>query len=323
MRNLEEIYIETEKTTTKLDEIKHTIKKLENLVSELKEKYPEISYEQLAQKNNIKEYVNKVIESKQKELELECKKSESVKLYDKIHNLENEKKQREESFGKQNLIEGINKILFTKGVLDENDVEILTCLMPYLQECSFLSEDEKREIKIKIDEKIKENNQLLNKLNVVIKTQKVNITEKFYMKNKVTSVVAKGKESVINLIRLNFGNFVDKVVRVDKTMYQKLCDLKSKDIKKYISYVFKLVEESEKNNDSNKDLIEFIDEQLSNLERQFENQTKLPKKSIDNGIIISKKGDNKQRSNIKINAMYQQMLESNNQIQKELQTVML
>ena len=73
-----------------------------------------------------------------------------------------------------------------------------------------------------------------------------------------------------------------------------------------------MVEESEKNNDSNKDLIEFIDEQLSNLERQFENQTKLPKKSIDNGIIISKKGDNKQRSNIKINAMYQQMLESNN-----------
>ena len=95
MRNLEEIYIETEKTNTKLDEIKQTIKKLENLVSELKEKYPEISYEQLAQKNNIKEYVNKVIESKQKELELECKKSESVKLYDKIHNLENEKKQRE------------------------------------------------------------------------------------------------------------------------------------------------------------------------------------------------------------------------------------
>lgn len=66
MRNLEEIYIEIEKTNTKLDEIKQTIKKLENLVSELKEKYPEISYEQLAQKNNIKEYVNKVIESKQK-----------------------------------------------------------------------------------------------------------------------------------------------------------------------------------------------------------------------------------------------------------------
>ena len=69
-----------EETNSKLAEKKKEIDNLESSISELKEKYPEISAYDLASKNNANEYIEKIREIKKKQIQLKSKKLEYEKL---------------------------------------------------------------------------------------------------------------------------------------------------------------------------------------------------------------------------------------------------
>lgn len=206
-----------EETNSKLAEKKKEIDNLESSISELKEKYPEISAYDLASKNNANEYIEKIREIKKKQIQLKSKKLEYEKL-----NKETDKK--------------VN------------------------------------------------NNESINLIGIKVNEPKVKVTNKPKIKNKITSVIAKGKDSTINEMKSEFKSSVGKIIWYVQDIHQKLCDLH--------------------NDEMNESKI--LNQRLSDLEKNY-------KKQEENQKI------NNIKSSIKIQKIYRQLFESNNQEQKETQ----
>lgn len=200
-----------EETNSKLAEKKKEIDNLESSISELKEKYPEISAYDLASKNNANEYIEKIREIKKKQIQLKSKKLEYEKL-----NKETDKK--------------VN------------------------------------------------NNESINLIGIKVNEPKVKVTNKPKIKNKITSVIAKGKDSTINEMKFEFKSSVGKI----------------------IGYV----QDDLHNDEMNESKI--LNQRLSDLEKNY-------KKQEENQKI------NNIKSSIKIQKIYRQLFESNNQEQKETQ----
>ena len=206
-----------EETNSKLAEKKKEIDNLESSISELKEKYPEISAYDLASKNNANEYIEKIREIKKNQIQLKSKKLKYEKL-----NKETDKK--------------VN------------------------------------------------NNESINLIGIKVNEPKVKVTNKPKIKNKITSVIAKGKDSTINEIKSEFKSSVGKIIGYVQDIHQKLCDLH--------------------NDEMNESKI--LNQRLSDLEKNY-------KKQEENQKI------NNIKSSIKIQKIYRQLFESNNQEQKETQ----
>ena len=85
MEDLEEI-------NAKLVAVNKEIDNLEKSISELKEKYPEISAYELASKSNANEYIEKIVEIGKKQILLQAKKSEYEKLNNEKTSLEEKSK---------------------------------------------------------------------------------------------------------------------------------------------------------------------------------------------------------------------------------------
>lgn len=210
MEDLEEI-------NSKLAEKKKEIDNLESSISELKEKYPEISAYDLVSKNNANEYIEKIREINKKQIQLQAKRLEYEKL----------------------------------------------------------SQEKDRKVN---------NNESINRIGIKVNEPKVKVKNKPRIKNKITSVIAKGKDSTINEMKSGFKSSVGKIIGYVQDIHQKLCDLH--------------------NDEMNESKI--INQRLSDLEKNY-------KKQEENKKI------NDIKSSIKIQKMYRQLLESNNQEQKETQ----
>ena len=130
---------------------------------------------------------------------------------------------------------------------------------------------------------------------------------KVNIKNAVKSVVAKGKESTINSMRLDFENSVGNITKHVRNIYQRFCESKKKKIQNYLNYIVENINENVNGlKESNAIDNEFLNQQLSNLERNFELQEETKRLNDKNKII-------------KIKDMYRQLMESNNSEQKEKQ----
>ena len=234
MEDLEEI-------NAKLVAVNKEIDNLEKSISELKEKYPEISAYELASKSNANEYIEKIVEIGKKQILLQAKKSE---------------------------YENINKIISKHGILKWRDLTTLICAISTLQECDFLTEEDKNNIKLRIDNRIAENNELINQIDIKINEPKVSMINKVNIKNAVKSVVAKGKESTINSMRLDFENSVGNITKHVRNIYQRFCESKKKKIQNYLNYIVENINENVNGlKESNAIDNEFLNQQLSNLER--------------------------------------------------------
>lgn len=128
------------------------------------------------------------------------------------------------------------------------------------------------------------NNESIRKICIKVNVPKVKLTNKPRIKNKITSVIAKGKDSTINEMKSKFKLSVGKIIGNVPHIYQKLCDLHNDEM-----------------NES-----KTLNQLLSDLENNY-------KKQKENQKI------NDIKSTIKIQKMYRQLLESNNQEQKETQ----
>ena len=128
------------------------------------------------------------------------------------------------------------------------------------------------------------NNESIRKIGIKVNEPKVKLTNKPKIKNKITSVIAKGKDSTINEMKSKFKLSVGKIIGNVSHIYQKLCDLHNDEM-----------------NES-----KTLNQRLSDLENNY-------KKQKENQKI------NDIKSTIKIQKMYRQLLESNNQEQKETQ----
>lgn len=206
-----------EETNLKLAEKKKEIDNLESSISELKEKYPEISAYDLAFKSNVNEYIEKIREINKKQIQLQAKKLDYEKL------------------------------------IQEKEEKI-------------------------------NNNESISQIGIKVNEPKVKVKNKPKIKNKITSVIAKGKDSTINEMKSGFKSSVGKIIGYVQDIHQKLCDLH--------------------NDEMNESKI--LNQRLSDLEKNY-------KKQEENKKI------NDIKSSIKIEKMYRQLLESNNQEQKETQ----
>ena len=128
------------------------------------------------------------------------------------------------------------------------------------------------------------NNESIRKIGIKVNEPKVKLTNKPKIKNKITSVIAKGKDSTINEMKSKFKLSVGKIIGNVPHIYQKLCDLHNDEM-----------------NES-----KTLNQRLSDLEKNY-------KKQEENQKI------NNIKSSIKIQKIYRQLLESNNQEQKETQ----
>lgn len=206
MKDLEELNI-------KLTEKKNEIDNLESSISELKEKYPEISAYELATKSNVTEYIEKIREINKKQIQLQAKRLEYEKLSQE-----------------------------------------------------------------------KNNNKSISQIGIKVNEPKVKVTNKLKIKNKITSVIAKGKDSTVSEIKSKFKSSVGKIVEDVQDIYQKLCVLNKVEINEY----------------------KILSQRLLDLEKKYKKQEESKKMKDMN-------------SEIKIQKMYRQLLESNNQEQKATQ----
>ena len=92
-----------------------------------------------------------------------------------------------------------------------------------------------------------------------------------------------------------------------RNIYQRFCESKKKKIQNYLNYIVENINENVNGlKESNAIDNEFLNQQLSNLERNFELQEETKRLNDKNKII-------------KIKDMYRQLMESNNSEQKEKQ----
>lgn len=288
MKDLEEINV-------RLDTKKKEIDDLENNISELKEKYPEISAYKLATRNNSNEYIEKIKEIIKKQTLLQTKKLEYEELNKEKITIEDKiKKNNNNEF-----IDKINKIISKHRILNWKDLTILTCTVPTLKKCKFLTEEEKDNIKLKIDNRLAENNELINQINIKVNAPKIGIIDKVCIKNKAMSVIAKGKESTINSMKNEFKNSVNRVIKNAKGLYQKFCDSKINKIQCYLDYIVENINGKIKEFNEN----DFLNQKLLELEKNFEMQ--------------EEKSTRDKNNTIKIKAMYRQLIESNNNENKD------
>lgn len=333
MKNLEENYKELEEINTKLDEKKKELDKLENEISELKEKYPEVSYEELAKKSDINEYVHKVIDLKQQEKQLIKIKAdyarldqekidlESVKnqlLKDKKEQVQNERekiqariKQKEElEAKKQEFVNDLNKLLSKEGILKGKDAVSLACTASSLQKCKFLSEEEKQNLKKQINEKLSKNNKSISELYIKKNESKSKATKKLEIKNKITSVIAKGKKSTIESIKTKFINSTVKVASGVKELYEGFCNSRKKSVQQKLDFVIELLNEKMSNIEKMKEEYEnqnkILQQKLDILEQQFMNQNMLNETSSDQINNNEQKEESEKKANKKADLYKQQ-----------------
>lgn len=294
-----------EKLNAKLVEVKKEIDNFEKNISELKEKYPEISAYELATKSNVNEYIEKIVEIGKKQILLQSKKSEYEKLNNEKTILEeNNKKANDNEF-----VDNINKIISKHGILKWRDLTTLICSISVLQECDFLIEEDKNKIKLKIDNRIAENNELINQINIKINEPKVSMSNMVIIKNSTKSVVAKGKESTINSMKSDFENSIGKITKHAKNIYQRFCESQRKKIQNYLNCTVENINKNVNKLKETNDLDNgFLNQRLSDLERNFELQEEAKRLNDKNKIV-------------KIKDMYKQLIESNNPEQKEKQFI--
>lgn len=298
MKALEEINI-------KLIEKKQEIENLENNISELKEKYPEISAYELATRSNSNEYIEKIREINQEEILLKTKKSEYENLHQEKINIENENKKN----GNNEFVKNINKIISKHGILKWKDLATLICVSSTLKKCRFLTEEDRNNIKLKIDNRIAENNELINQISIRVNEPRVSAVNKFNMKSKITSTIAKGKESTINEMKSQFEASTQKVIGNAQDIYHKFCNSKLKEIQNQLDCVISNINDNiEKINKKNNSENESLNQQLFDLEKRFEIQEE-KKKIID------------KRNIEEIKEMYQQLIQLGSQEKEELQTM--
>lgn len=298
MKALEEINI-------KLIEKKQEIENLENNISELKEKYPEISAYELATRSNSNEYIEKIREINQEEILLKTKKSEYENLHQEKINIENENKKN----GNNEFVKNINKIISKHGILKWKDLATLICVSSTLKKCRFLTEEDRNNIKLKIDNRIAENNELINQISIRVNEPRVSAVNKFNMKSKITSTIAKGKESTINEMKSQFDASTQKVIGNAQDIYHKFCNSKLKEIQNQLDCVISNINDNiEKINKKNNSENESLNQQLFDLEKRFEIQEE-KKKIID------------KRNIEEIKEMYQQLIQLGSQEKEELQTM--
>lgn len=285
-----------EELNAKLVAVKKEIDNLEKNISELKEKYPEISAYELATKSNVNEYIEKIVEIGKKQILLQAKKSE----YEKLNN---------EKVNDNEFVDNINKIISKHGILKWRDLTTLICSISVLQECDFLIEEDKNNIKLKIDNRIAENNELINQINIKINEPKVSMSNMANIKNSTKSVVAKGKESTINSMKSDFENSIGKITKHVKNIYQRFCESQKKKIQNYLNCTVENINKNVNKLKESNDLDnEFLNQRLSDLERNFELQEEAKRLNDKNKIV-------------KIKDMYKQLIESNNPEQKEKQFI--
>ena len=266
-----------EKINIKLIEKKQEIENLENNISELKEKYPEISAYELATRSNSNEYIEKIREINQKEMLLKTRKSEYKNLRHEKINIENENKKN----GNNEFVNNINKIISKHGILKWKDLATLICALSTLEKCKFLTEEDRNNIKLKIDNRIAENNELINQISIRVNEPRVSAVNKFNMKSKITSIVAKGKESTINEMKSQFEASTQKVIGNAQDIYHKFCNSKLKEIQDQLDCVISNINDNiEKINKKNNNENESLNQQLFDLEKRFEIQEE-KKKLID------------------------------------------
>lgn len=298
MKALEEINI-------KLIEKKQEIENLENNISELKEKYPEISAYELATRSNSNEYIEKIREINQEEILLKTKKSEYENLHQEKINIENENKKN----GNNEFVKNINKIISKHGILKWKDLVTLICVSSTLKKCRFLTEEDRNNIKLKIDNRIAENNELINQISIRVNEPRVSAVNKFNMKSKIASTIAKGKESTINEMKSQFEASTQKVIGNAQDIYHKFCNSKLKEIQNQLDCVISNINDNiEKINKKNNSENESLNQQLFDLEKRFEIQEE-KKKIID------------KRNIEEIKEMYQQLIQLGSQEKEELQTM--
>jgi hypothetical protein len=294
-----------EKINIKLIEKKQEIENLENNISELKEKYPEISAYELATRSNSNEYIEKIREINQKEMLLKTRKSEYKNLRHEKINIENENKKN----GNNEFVNNINKIISKHGILKWKDLATLICALSTLEKCKFLTEEDRNNIKLKIDNRIAENNELINQISIRVNEPRVSAVNKFNMKSKITSIVAKGKESTINEMKSQFEASTQKVIGNAQDIYHKFCNSKLKEIQDQLDCVISNINDNiEKINKKNNNENESLNQQLFDLEKRFEIQEE-KKKLID------------KRNIEEIKEMYQQLIQLGSQEKEELQNM--
>ena len=185
---------------------------------------------------------------------------------------------------KKEFMNNLDQILSKKGILSGKDLSVLICVTSSLDDCSFLSETEKMDVKLKLEEKVSKNNELINNVSIKIKAPEVKNAKKVNIKNKVTCVIAKGKESTINSIKDKFSKLSSIKISDARNIYQEFCDFKKKKIQKQLDYAFEkindTIDEIKKMNDLCVNESDKLTQKLEELEIDFEKQNELNKSHV-------------------------------------------
>lgn len=309
---LEKNFNELKKLNEDIEKEKKELDDLNNIISDLEQKYPKMDVDELiASKRNTAEYINKREELIEKKNERVEKNANYIFLIQKKEDLEfirkklieqqkqkakdgikasqdrkeeKRKKQEELDSKKQEFFNKYNKIMGKEGILKGKDATELACIASSLEEQNFLTDEEKKDIKNQISDRLTENNKLIDQPKIKIKEPKVKTTKKLEIINKGTNIIAKGKEKTISFIKKAFDNSIGRLVNGAKGIYQSFCNSRKKKIQEQLDLAFetidKLMDEIEQMKVEHTNENEVLNKKIEELENKFEEQ-----KNINEDII--------------------------------------
>lgn len=282
----EENYKALQTINLEVDKLKEELDKLNESIDYIKTNYPDgtISiYDLLSSDKSIEDYKANVIRLKKEEqerIEKNAEYNEKLKEQEMLQalvdnynkqiserKLEEERKAQELEDAKQNFKANFEETMSKPGLLKET---VASKLLNDILYSKCLSEQEKSEYRSEVDERLKENEEIL------IKEPKVKAEKKHIIKNKFKCVVAKGKEATVNAMKNVFNKSIGKVVNGVKGIYQRFCDKVTKSVQEELDYSFGYIEslmnQMEEMNAKYQEEISNLKDNISNLENHISRQ---------------------------------------------------
>lgn len=256
--NYEEILEQIKLSRANIDGFEQRLEEIEAEVKELDENYPDINIDQIISENvDVITY----FESRKKRNELKLEKEDlNSKYMQELNNLDEleviksehekrteqeriktEKELEEKEENKNKYIEKLNSLLHKEGILKGKEASMLAEMANDLRnngEINFLTDEEKKEYISSMDNKLSDNNNLLNEQGIKVKEAKIKTSKKCVITDKLKSVVAKGKIATISFMKNVFDKSIDKVVKLAsglaKSIYSKAVANSKKEMRKQL-----------------------------------------------------------------------------------------
>ncbi len=286
-----------------LEEHGKRLDEIETEKKELEEKYPNKDMDSLIrEKSDINVYQQARAKIMSLDIERINLNSTYMNEYDKLKELNTLKEEHErqmsqaikdaevkaaqEAKDKNDYIKELDKLLNKQEIIKGKEASKLGNILDDLNfnsKITFLTDEEKKNYISAINDKLTENNKLINEKDAKVKEPKVKTSKKCVITNKLNNVIAKGKKSTISAMKKTFDKSIGKAVKLAsntaKSIYSKFVENSKKTVRAQIdmllSDMYDMQQEKQESDKKYQNEIDNLKNIINNMQNHMDRQDDL------------------------------------------------